>query len=240
MPSTSVARAPACSRSKLRRDGVVGEGEPARGGDVRGLVDRVDLVFGREALGDDLELQLADGTEHQRVRRRRLEHLDRAFLAQLLQALLQLLGLERVARARDAEEFRREIGDALERQRLAFGQRVADLQLAVVVDADDVAGDRVLARDALVGHEGQRVGELHLAPGAQVPDLHRRPVASRADAKERDAVAVPRVHVGLDLEDEAGERRLVRLAPSGRRRRAAAAAAPSRSAPAGFPARRNC
>ena len=36
-------------------------------------------------------------------------------------------------------------------------------------------------------------------------------VAARADAHERDAVAVRRIHVRLDLEDEAGERVLVRL-----------------------------
>ena len=63
-----------------------------------------------------------------------------------LQALLQLLRLERIARPRDAEQLRREVRDAGERERFAFGERVADLQLAVVVHADDVAGERVLAR----------------------------------------------------------------------------------------------
>jgi hypothetical protein len=37
-------------------------------------------------------------------------------------------------------------------------------------------------------------------------DLHAALVAARADAHEGDAVAVLRVHVGLDLEHEAGER----------------------------------
>jgi hypothetical protein len=62
--------------------------------DVGGVVEGVDLVLGREALGDDLELQHADGAEQQVVVDDGLEHLDGAFLAQLLQALLQLLGLE--------------------------------------------------------------------------------------------------------------------------------------------------
>jgi hypothetical protein len=44
-----------------------------------------------------------------------------------------------------------------------------------------------------------------------VAHLHARRVAARADAEEGDAVAVLRVHVGLDLEDEAGERRFGRL-----------------------------
>jgi len=49
-----------------------------------------------------------------------------------------LHGLQRSARSHDAELLRGEIGDALELKRLAHGQHVADLQLAVVVDADDV------------------------------------------------------------------------------------------------------
>ena len=88
---------------------LVGIGQPARGRDAGVVVDRVDLVFAGQPRGDDFELQLADGAQQQRVADGRLEHLDRAFLAELLQALLQLLGLERIARARDAEELRREI-----------------------------------------------------------------------------------------------------------------------------------
>ena len=145
LPSTSVASDGRLLALEVAPCRLVGKREPARGRDVGVVVDRVDLVLGREAVRDDLELQRADGAQQQRVARRRLEHLDRAFLAQLLQALGELLRLERIARARDAEELGREVRDALEGERLAFGQRVADLQLAVVVDADDVAGDRVLA-----------------------------------------------------------------------------------------------
>src|SRR5206468_3283795 len=53
---------------------LVGISEPARGGDVRRVIERIDLVLGREAMGDDLELQLADGAEQQRVRVGRLEN----------------------------------------------------------------------------------------------------------------------------------------------------------------------
>ena len=48
---------------------LVGKREPARGRDVGGVVDRVDLVLGREPMRDDLELQRADGAQQQRVRR---------------------------------------------------------------------------------------------------------------------------------------------------------------------------
>jgi hypothetical protein len=43
----------------------VREGQPARGVDVGRFEDGVDLVFGLQALGDDFELQHADGAEQQ-------------------------------------------------------------------------------------------------------------------------------------------------------------------------------
>ena len=43
---------------------------------------------------------------------------------------------------------------------------------------------------------------------------HAALVAAGADAQERDAIAVRGIHVRLDLEHEAGERRLVRARPS--------------------------
>ena len=89
LPSTSVASARAFWRSKSRRIAVVREREPARRRDRRRLVDRVDLVLGREAVRDDLELQRADRAEQQRVAGLGREHLDRAFLAELLQPLLR-------------------------------------------------------------------------------------------------------------------------------------------------------
>ena len=81
----------------------------------------------------------------------------------------------------------------------------------MVVDADDVACNGVRHHDAVLSHEGQGVRDLHVAVLAHVEDLHALRIAARADAEERNAVAVTRVHVGLDLEDEARERRLGRF-----------------------------
>jgi hypothetical protein len=158
----------------------VGEGQPARSVDVGRLEDGIDLVLGLQALGDDLELQSADRAEQQRAAGEVFEDLDGAFFAEFLQAFLQLLALQRIAQAGDAEEFGREVGDALEGQRFAFGQAVADVQVAVVVDADDVAGDGVFHQHAFVGHEGQRVGQLHLAVHAHVLHLHARACSGRS------------------------------------------------------------
>src|SRR5947208_3378456 len=63
---------------------VVGKRQPPGGGDARRFEDGVGLVLAREPIGDHLELQLAHRAEQQRVVVHLLEHLDRAFLAELL------------------------------------------------------------------------------------------------------------------------------------------------------------
>ena len=93
----------------------------------------------------------------------------------------------------------------------AFREGVPDADGPVVVDADDVAGVGRLHVLAVRGHEGQRVGDLHVPPDAHV--THFRALGERpgTDAQEGDAVAVVRVHVRLDLEHETGERGLGRI-----------------------------
>ena len=81
------------------------------------------------------------------------------------------------------------------------------VQLTVIVNADDVAGDGIVAGNALVGHERRaRCRASSSRSDALVANLHRRLIAARANAEKRDAVAMARIHVGLDLEDESAER----------------------------------
>ena len=49
---------------------------------------------------------------------------------------------------------------------------------------------------------------LHLLVQAHVRDAHAALVAPRAQAQEGDAIAMAGIHVGLDLENEAGQLRL--------------------------------
>ena len=119
--------------------------------------------------------------------------------------------LQRILEHRAAEHFRREIRDAGERELLALGEGVADVDGAVVVQADDVAREGFLGRAAIRGHEGERIGDAHLLVEPHVVHAHAARVLARAQAHERDAVAVLRIHVRLDLEHEAGELRLDRL-----------------------------
>ena len=50
----------------------------------------------------------------------------------------------------------------------ALGQRVADAERAVVGDADDVAGHRLLGQLAVVAEEEHRVGDRQVLAGADV------------------------------------------------------------------------
>jgi hypothetical protein len=88
---------------------------------------------------------------------------------------------------------------------------VADLDGAVVGQADDVAGKSLSAISRSRARKEGRVAEADLAAEAAVERLHAALEAARADPQERHAVAVVGVHVRLDLEDEAAEFRLGRL-----------------------------
>ena len=98
-------------------------------------------------------------------------------------------------------------GIGVELDRLAGRDRVADAKEPGIDQADHVAGIGALDRLALAREEAVRPGHAHLAAQPRVVDGHVLLEDARADAHERDAVAVALVHVRLDLEDEAGEDR---------------------------------
>jgi hypothetical protein len=75
----------------------------------------------------------------------------------------------------------------------------------VADEADDIARPGFVHRLAFAAEELVGGGEADGLAGALVRDDHVAVELARADAAERDAVAVLGVHVRLDLEDEAGE-----------------------------------
>src|SRR3990167_93232 len=179
--------------------------DPARRPDRDRLIGTLDLVFLFQAAGDHVELEHTDRAEDDVVAALGEEHLRCAFLRQLLQALAQLLGFQRVLQAHAAEQFRGEVRDTGKAQRFAFGEGVADLDGAVVVQADDVASIGLDQHLALAGEEGQGVTDAHILTGTHMAHLHTLAVFARADTHKGDAVAVLGVHVRLDLEHEAAE-----------------------------------
>ena len=188
-----VAPDPACL---VDRDGL-----PAAGGSVLML----------QPVLDDFELQGAHRADDLASVEVGGEELGHTLVHQLIDALCQLLELQRVGVLDVAELLGREGGDAGEFQLLAFGEGIADGEIAGVVQTHDVTRVGVVDHRLLLGHEGRGRGELQLL---SAPHVEIVPVAlegARTDLQEGDAVAVVGVHVGVDLEDEAAHLRLVGL-----------------------------
>ena len=130
--------------------------------DPAGLVDRDGLpaacgvVLVLEAVLDHLELQGAHRADDLAAVERRGEELCHALVHELVDALGQLLELQRVGILDVAELLGGERRDARELELFAFGEGVADLEVARVVQAHDVARIGEVDHRLLLGHEGRR------------------------------------------------------------------------------------
>src|SRR5215469_11713508 len=90
-----------------------------------------EIVLRLDARGQHVQLQGSDYAYDPIAAHARLEDARDAFFRKLLQRARQMLGLERVFEAHAAQDFRREIGNAGNPNRLAFGEGIADPQRAV-------------------------------------------------------------------------------------------------------------
>jgi hypothetical protein len=136
---------------------------------------------------------------------------------------VELLVAIQPARVEDREGFRLEVRDSLEAEPLTGTEGVPDREQAGVDEPDDVAGEGFLDGLAVGGEEAVRPGQPHGAVQAGMMDQHVLLEPARADPHERQPVAVVRVHVRLNLEDEPRE-----LLPVGRDEAAAAPPRPRR------------
>ncbi len=160
-----------------------------------------------------VELQHADGADdrHRPGDRFLIEDLHRPFLAQLPEPGVEVLAAKRIGDHDAREVLRREAGDAAEGDVALERERVGDAQVAAIENADHVARKRFLDFGAFTGEELLRLCQPERLLGARQRDRHPRLEAAGADAHEGDPIAVLRIHVRLDLEDEAGELRVGRL-----------------------------
>ena len=101
--------------------------------------------------------------------------------------------------------FRSEVRNASEIDLFAVGQGIADAEQARIVDANDVAGPGVVDDFLILREERRRSSEANFAAGTHVENLFATSKATRANAQECRTVAVFRVHVRLNLEDECAE-----------------------------------
>ncbi len=116
-----------------------------------------------------------------------------------------MLGLQRILDADALQDFRREVGQARKAHQAALRQAVADAQHAMVRNADDVARIGLFGQFAVRGKEHDGGVHRQLLAGVLYLQLHAALEAARGHAEHGDAVAVVGVHIGLNLEDEAGD-----------------------------------
>ena len=122
----------------------------------RRLQKRIDLIFRLKPRNQNVELQLPDDANHPVRANLRIEDLNDALFAQIIQRLAQLLGLRGVTQHNAAQYFRRKVGQAGKAHVVAFGQSIAHAQRAVVWNADDIAGFRAIGNFAILREKQDR------------------------------------------------------------------------------------
>jgi len=190
---------------KPREQGFVPAIDPPGGPDRYRLHDCLHTILVLESIGGHVELEYPHGPQDHVVVPERPEHLGGTLLAELEHPLVQGLHAQGVLEHQASEQLRGEEGDSPILQILPFGKGIPDLDGPVVVQADDVSGPGLLDMTALIRLKGDGIGYLNPLAGTGVMYLHSLPVAAGANPQEGNAVTMGRVHVGLDLEDEAGE-----------------------------------
>ena len=104
------------------------------------------------------------------------------------------------------ERLGRQRRDRREAHRRAEVQRVPHAHVAADDHTHDVPGERLVDPGAILPEHLVREAQRECPPGTRVRHPHAALKPAGADPYERDAVTVARVHVGLHLEHERGER----------------------------------
>ena len=175
---------------------------------------------------DDLKLQWPDRSEDRRLVADVgfAQHLHHTLLVELADTGTKLFRLRRVERASDTEVCRRERRHERPLDLVVDIDRVADPEVVGVHEADDITGERLLDRLALLTGDGVCVLGRERLAGGLVGHDHAAIELARADPQEGNAITMRLVHVRLDLEHDAGERsverpRIALAVDAGRRRR---------------------
>ena len=132
------------------------------------------------------------------------EHLRETFFGQILKGAAQLFDFGAVWQAHPTQHFRRKGWQTCELHLLAFGEGVADTNGTMVGDTDHIAWPGFLRDLAILRKEHDRAVYHDILACSDLTQLHAALEVARADAHEGHAVAMVGIHVGLYLEDEAG------------------------------------
>ena len=118
-------------------------------------------VFVLQTILDDLELQLPHRTDNLTPVELVDEQLRHTFVHQLVDTLGKLFLLHWVGILNVLEHLRRETRKPLEVKRLAFGQRIANLERTVIRQADNISRPSLIDSCLALRHELRRRRETH-------------------------------------------------------------------------------
>src|SRR5690606_27569182 len=156
-----------------------------------------------EPRNNHIKLQNTHSAHYKVVVFHGLEYLHSALLGQLDQTLLQLLGLQRIFQANPAEQLRREVRNTGELHILTSSEGISELYGAVVVQTDDVTGERLFCVLPIPSHKRQRIRKTHVFRDTNVTGFHALVVAAGHNSDKSNPVPVLRIHICLDFEDKA-------------------------------------
>ena len=90
-------------------------------------------------------------------------------------------------------------------QLLASGQGITDLEVAGIWQTNNIASESLIHHLLLLCHEGRRATETHHLAETYMLVVGVTLETAGANLHEGDATTVVRIHIGMDLEHEAGE-----------------------------------
>ena len=168
-------------------------------------------IFVFETVLDYLKLQLAYRSHDAAVVELVDKELCHTLVHQLFETLDKLLRLHGVVVLNVFEQFRRETGQATEVHQFALGQRIANLEDAVVGQTYDVAGISLVDGRFALRHKLRGRREAHGLPQSYMRVGLVALETARANLAESDTRTVVGVDIGGNLEDEAAEFRFRRF-----------------------------
>ena len=178
---------------------------------VNWLPTALGIILVLQTVLDHLKLKLTHGSHNAATIKLVDKQLCHTLVHQLLQSLLELLALHRIIILDILEEQWREGWQTAEVNLLTLGQRITDLEDAIVWQTYDIARISLVDGTLALRHKLGWRRETHgLVEAHMIVRLIAHKLA-RTDLAECDAGTVVRVDIGSNLEDETRKLRLLRL-----------------------------
>ena len=161
-------------------------------------------VLPLQAVAHHLELQRPHGAQDPGHRRRTmvLEELNRTLLDELGDPLLQGFAFRRRRHFHAHERFRREVGNTRVGEAAFIAHGVADPEDPRIEEPHHIARVGDFDFPPIASHDERRVGQAQGFPRSHVLGRSTPGKATRANPQKGHPIAVIRVHIRLDLENE--------------------------------------